>query len=764
MIYKAAQEADCSVAGWKAHYTCETCKLTFADEAGETPLTDVVIAAKSHEWSAWTSNGDGTHSRTCASNAEHKETVNCSGGEATCQAKAVCTSCNAAYGELGSHNVDTDNVKYTDGSGHYYACKVEGCDHKTNVTAHTLETKTTDSVHYEECKLCGYKSEEVAHSAKSITATIIVGNLAEDMVLTAADVKVTATCECGHAYVVTEGVSVEDKALSGGETELKVYYGTLETTVVADATNAPRFTLALVGATFADGANTTELKEGASIPALKEAGTLLGFKKGNDFYTVENFKMPADAVELTALYAENMPLFAPSDTDGSDAKIGTHEVIDGIPTTKITFNAKDQQIKPRPDKDSKQMYLNTRAPAVGETFMLVAVVNNNAYDYELKYEVENYGVKGSTVITVKANATTIVPLVYGNDEEWGSFQACDHWITMLSDIQEDVSLNFYGYLFLEEDNAIESITASGVKSEYEEGDLIDLSGMTVSATTVAGYSFNLLTYDCNVKDGQAWEAGIKEIVVSFGELTSKIKINNMDNWIATAFSKNDSADWLSGEYVNVAGTNLTATKFTFAAGTASGQQANLMTHMDNLDTDANGYNVRIPFVSGQEREIKIIATNHGSEAISFRLCDDNNNIFGVDITLAAGETKEFRCKGNGSTTGPWCAIKTLSEVNSETAVTIYGYFKVADGEVSALSINGNSSHKTVFTVGEAFTANKITLESTKHGGNDQFNITNYTADLAEGYVFTESDIGTKTVTVTWNGLTVSYDITVNAAA
>lgn len=46
----------------------------------------------------WTSNGDGTHSRHCTCNAV--ETVNCSGGKATCKDKAVCEICKESYGSL----------------------------------------------------------------------------------------------------------------------------------------------------------------------------------------------------------------------------------------------------------------------------------------------------------------------------------------------------------------------------------------------------------------------------------------------------------------------------------------------------------------------------------------------------------------------------------------------------------------------------------------------------------------------------------------
>ena len=59
--------------------------------------------AHTHDWSAWTSNGDGsTHSRHCTCNAV--ETVNCSGGKATCKDKAVCEFCKASYGSLDPNN------------------------------------------------------------------------------------------------------------------------------------------------------------------------------------------------------------------------------------------------------------------------------------------------------------------------------------------------------------------------------------------------------------------------------------------------------------------------------------------------------------------------------------------------------------------------------------------------------------------------------------------------------------------------------------
>lgn len=63
-----------------------------------------------HVWGAWISNGDGTHTRTCAKDGSHTETNACSGGIATCQNSAVCAVCNTAYGakDMTNHTGGTE--------------------------------------------------------------------------------------------------------------------------------------------------------------------------------------------------------------------------------------------------------------------------------------------------------------------------------------------------------------------------------------------------------------------------------------------------------------------------------------------------------------------------------------------------------------------------------------------------------------------------------------------------------------------------------
>ena len=53
-----------------------------------------------HVWGEWSSAGNGTHIRNCK-NCYQVDTASCTGGTATCSAKAVCVECGGEYGDLG---------------------------------------------------------------------------------------------------------------------------------------------------------------------------------------------------------------------------------------------------------------------------------------------------------------------------------------------------------------------------------------------------------------------------------------------------------------------------------------------------------------------------------------------------------------------------------------------------------------------------------------------------------------------------------------
>lgn len=94
--------ATCVATGTKGHQDCNRCNRHY-DESGN-EITDLTIPTNdNHDWNAWVSNGNGTHTRTCKRDSGHKENGTCSGGKATCTTKAVCEVCKTTYGDTAPH-------------------------------------------------------------------------------------------------------------------------------------------------------------------------------------------------------------------------------------------------------------------------------------------------------------------------------------------------------------------------------------------------------------------------------------------------------------------------------------------------------------------------------------------------------------------------------------------------------------------------------------------------------------------------------------
>ena len=82
--HSGTDDGDCTTA-----VTCKDCGQIITEAKAE------------HTYGEWQSNGDGTHTRKCtAQGCTKEETKNCTGGEATCTKKAVCTECQKEYGDL----------------------------------------------------------------------------------------------------------------------------------------------------------------------------------------------------------------------------------------------------------------------------------------------------------------------------------------------------------------------------------------------------------------------------------------------------------------------------------------------------------------------------------------------------------------------------------------------------------------------------------------------------------------------------------------
>ena len=160
--------------------------------------------ALSHEWSEWRSNGSGKHTRVCGRDSSHTQTESCAGGEATCTARAVCTTCGAQYGEIAPNNhaiVNHDGKAPTcteAGYADYATCTRAGCGYTTyqdlaamkhDLEQHEAQAATCTKIGWdayvtckrEGCKYTTYKElpvdpnnhDLVQHDAKAPTCTEI---------------------------------------------------------------------------------------------------------------------------------------------------------------------------------------------------------------------------------------------------------------------------------------------------------------------------------------------------------------------------------------------------------------------------------------------------------------------------------------------------------------------------------------------------------------------------------------------------------------
>ena len=110
-----------------------------------------------HAWGEWSSAGNGTHTRSCTNYCREVDTANCTGGTATCSAKAVCEVCGEEYGEKDSNNHDLEQ----------HAAKAPTC---TEIGWNAYETcSRCDHTTYAELPALNHALEQ--HAAKAPTCT-----------------------------------------------------------------------------------------------------------------------------------------------------------------------------------------------------------------------------------------------------------------------------------------------------------------------------------------------------------------------------------------------------------------------------------------------------------------------------------------------------------------------------------------------------------------------------------------------------------------
>ena len=148
-----AVDATCTAPGNVEYWHCSVCGKNFSDSEGKGELTEVATPALNHNWGEWTSNGNGTHTRTCQRDNRHTETENCSGGSATCTNAAICTSCGGSYGkELGHVWGEWKNT----GNARQHTRTCQRDQSHTETAAHTPGTPANCTTP-QTCTACGYE-------------------------------------------------------------------------------------------------------------------------------------------------------------------------------------------------------------------------------------------------------------------------------------------------------------------------------------------------------------------------------------------------------------------------------------------------------------------------------------------------------------------------------------------------------------------------------------------------------------------------------
>ena len=151
-----------------------------------------------HDWGAWTPiNGNGTHTRSCTRCPE-VDTASCTGGTATCSAKAVCEVCGGKYGEKDPNNHDLVHFRAKAptcteiGWDAYDTCSRLDCNYTTyqeipalkhDLVHHDAQAATCTEKGwnaYETCSRCNYTTYQeipalnhnlVRHDAQAPTCT-----------------------------------------------------------------------------------------------------------------------------------------------------------------------------------------------------------------------------------------------------------------------------------------------------------------------------------------------------------------------------------------------------------------------------------------------------------------------------------------------------------------------------------------------------------------------------------------------------------------
>ncbi len=179
-----------------------------------------------HEYSP-KSNGNGTHTYTCVCGVDNGVTSICSGGVQDCFNAPVCSTCNATYGSIRTHNIETTTIAATclESGSTVEACTYYGCTYciTTEIPALGHDMPEDYTVVDPTCESGGYSIKECANGCGEKDIKDETEALGHNVIATDEIVAATCTTDGYTVYSCANGCGLSenrDAVAALGHTEL----------------------------------------------------------------------------------------------------------------------------------------------------------------------------------------------------------------------------------------------------------------------------------------------------------------------------------------------------------------------------------------------------------------------------------------------------------------------------------------------------------------------------------------------------------------
>ena len=237
---------------------------------------------------------------------------------------------------------------------------------------------------------------------------------------------------------------------------------------------------------------------------------------------------------------------------------------------------------------------------------------------------------------------------------------------------------------------------------------------------------------------------------------------SMENWVLfnlPTTTNSIGSNIVNGKVEKTTINGILATKFSFGAGTigATGNSAFQL----KMSSNDGKVQTTIPHVadSKYKRELILYYENYSDGYVEMNLQNDQGyNASRVKMQANSSQILHFNATyvGTGSN---WYMYYVDCHPTFDVSFAMYGYIYVNDGETDAPTI-ADPAKKLTYKVGETFSSDGLALNAKiTNISQTLYASTGFTTNY-DGRVFTADDIGTHTVTVSFAGKTVTYNINV----